>query len=356
MDEWSRQNRIPSVVHKATRNGCLRVYSTLIPATIISVVLLEPNMRIHVNGSIPIAHWNVDSFGEDLGADYAVVPDQSGLVLDWTPFIMQVGARCAYLGRFVCVDNDVAHRHLLQLDYELDVDQETRELIERDVICSRKYPPPVLQNVYITRDLSAAKKKKKHHAPLEPPSDPRFAYVWYWMGRELESQGNTEAARKAYLRRLENAGDPGDLWYTVYRMGDTSPEPSQATSLLLEAYNLQPRRREPLAALARRYADDSKYSLCMLFGLAALSLPFPTGPETGPHVETPIYEWMVADELTICLARLGRVKEAADLADKILSAVGLTTLSDEHRARIAENHLVWKTKSSPQNKNVNASA
>lgn len=347
MSEWSRYTHVPSLVHQATRNGCLRVYGTLVPATIVSFLLVERNMRIRVNGSIPVTHWqDAPGHGNYLEDNYAVVPDQSGLVLDWTPFIMRMGARCAYLGRFVCLYDDVTHRHLLQLDYELDVEEATRELIERDIVSPQRYPPPVLFNVFVTRHLPPPDKVKEQPEP-EPPSDPHFAYAWYWMGRELEAQMNTEAARKAYVRRLENSGDPGELWYSIYRLGDTAPDPGQSIPLLLEAYNLQSQRREPLAALMRRYADEGKYAVCLLFGAAALTIPFPRGPDTGPHIEVPLYEWMVADELSICLARSGRVKEAAALAEKLLSIAELTTLDDKHRGRIMENLLVWKTKAGP---------
>jgi hypothetical protein len=344
MSEWSRYTGIASVVHKGTRNACLRVYWSLAPPTVVAMLLVEWNMRVHVNGTIPLQRWYLDEeSGEDTGADYAVAPDQSGLVLDWSPFLMRVGARCGYLGRFICVDNDVSYRHLLQVDYELDVDKETRELIERDAISIKKYPPPVLVNVYIARSPP----NRSPSSPPEPPTDPEFAYAWYWMGRECEMQMAGEMARLAYTRRLELAGSSGgggfgDMWYALYRLGDTHEDPSQAIRLLLEAYELQPRRREPLAALVRRYAEEGKYALCKLFASIALAIPFPVGPETGPHVEVPVYEWMVADEYSICLARLGYTLEAAQLAQRVLESPSLTTLPVEHAERIRENIAVWK--------------
>jgi hypothetical protein len=164
------------------------------------------------------------------------------------------------------------------------------------------------------------------------------------MGKECEAQMSTDAARHAYTMRLAVSGEPGDHWYATYRMGDTSDDPLQAINLLLEAYNLQPKRREPLAALVRRYADQGKYALCQMFGAIALAIPFPAGPETGPHVEIPIYEWMVADEYSVCLARLGHTADAAHLAERLLASPSLSTLSDEHRSRIEENIAVWKPK------------
>jgi len=339
MSEWSRYTKIPIVVHQGTRNACLRVYASLVPPTVVTVALVEWNMRLHVNGTIPQHDWYVDEKGHDNGYDYAVAPDQMGAVLDWSPFVMRVGARCGYLGRFICVESDVAHRHLLQVDYELDVDKDTRALIEREIISVKKYPPPVLDNVYITRQ--PLRFPGSRTAP-EPPSDQEFAYAWYWMGRECEAQMSTDAARNAYTRRLAVSGEPGDHWYATYRMGDTSTDPLQATHLLLEAYNLQPKRREPLAALMRRYADEEKWTLCQMFGALALAIPFPAGPQTGPHVEIPIYEWMVADEYSLCLARLGHTADAAHLAERLLASPTLSTLPEEHRKRIEENIAVWK--------------
>jgi hypothetical protein len=337
MSEWSRYTHIPSAVHKGTRNACLRVYTSLAPPTVVTVVLVEWNMRLHVNGSIPMSSWHHDvGTGADNGADYAVAPDQSGLVMDWTPLVMRVTARCGYLGRFICVDSAEAHRHLLLVDYELDVDKETRQVIERDIIPVSKYPPPVLSTVYITR----IGKLSRGGVP-EPPADPEFAYAWYWMGRECELQMEGDTARMAFTRRLDLSDDPGDRWYATYRLGDMTTNPVQATYLLLEAYDLQPRRREPLAALMRRYADEGKYGLCQLFGSTALALPFPAGPQTGPHVELPVYEWMVADEYSVCLAHLGHAKEAADLARRLLATSSMTTMPVDQRKRIEENIAIW---------------
>ena len=349
MVEWSRHSRVPSTVHKGTRNACLRAYSSLAPPTVIGVVLVEWNMHLHVNGSIPF-----DLNMLEQGADYALAPDQSGLVMDWTPIVMTVGARCGYLGRFICVESDVAHRHLLLVDYELDVDRGTRELIEREMISPAKYPPPVLSNVYITRNPTRLPQSLSHAAAAaaavmpEPPADAEFAYAWSWMGRECELQMQGDAARMAFTRRLDLSDDVGDRWYAAYRLGDMTADPVQSTYLLLEAYNLQPRRREPLAALSRRYADEGKYALCQLFSSIALAIPFPVGPQTGPHVEIPLYEWMVADEYSVCLARLGYVKEAHELARRLLSTlpVTATTMPLEHRKRIEENIAIWAPPSS----------
>lgn len=335
MGEWSRHTKIPSMIHKGTRNACLRVYESLAPPSILTVLLVEWNMRFHVNGTIP----HVRHLDED--ADYALAPDQSGQVLDWTPLAMNVGARCGYMGRFVCVGTDVAHRHLMQLEYELDVDKDTRELIERDMISIRRYPPPVLVNVLIIRQPPRVASSKA--VPMDPPSDFHFGYAWYWMGKECEAQLQGEQARNAYVQRLQSSGDSGDMWYALYRLGDTDPDPAAAVRTLLEAYNMQPRRREPLAALMRRYADEDKYAMCHLFGAAAMTIPFPSGPQAGPHVEIPIYEWMVADELSLCLARLGHPGEAARLVEQLLNGSSLTTLPQEQRTRIQENLLVWKT-------------
>ena len=346
LSEWSRHTGIPGIVHKGTRNACLRVYASMADPAVTTLLLVEWNMRLQVNGTVPWLEWY-----DHEGPEYALAPDQSGLVLDWSPIVMRVGARCGYLGRFICVSSDTAHRHLLQVEYELDVDKNTRHLIEREMISLQDHRPLVLPNLFISRQpprnqppnpSPALQRAQQGSPPPEPPADTQFAYAWYWMGRECEARMEGDMARHAYTMRLDVTGDPGDLWYALYRLGDMATESDQAIRLLLEAYNVQPKRREPLAALTRRYADEGKYMLCRLFGSTALAIPFPTGPETGPHVEVPVYEWMVADELSICLARTGRTDDAAQLAAHIVDNPHLTTLPEDQRKRIAANVAAWR--------------
>jgi tetratricopeptide (TPR) repeat protein len=223
------------------------------------------------------------------------------------------------------------------------VDAADRELIE-DAMGEQRYPGVRLHNVTIRRVPPSG--PAEADTALLPPSDPGFGYAWYWLGRALEHRACStcnSVARDAFAKRFElGGGDRGDLWYASYRLGALAVQLEEAVPILLDAYNRDPGRREPLALLARRYREADKPELCVLFALAALSIPFPggIGPAAGPHLELHVYEWSVADDAALCLTALGQHERAAALYGQILAHPAHVTLSADQRARMEKN-LAW---------------
>jgi len=322
LEKWSRAQQIPILVIEGSRNVCLARYreSGLAPNGL--MLLVEWNMQVHVQSKWA---WK-------LGADelYGVAADQNGVIFDWTPLLLRIEAHCGYLGRFICVDNSYAHSLLLRTRFELDIEAWDRDLIEGalDLASGRA----ILANASVTRHPPWLPGDDEQ--PVMPPTDPEFAYAWTWTGRTYEALEMWDKAFEAY----DHAGGE---WYALYRAGAVllanGSLIAEASPYLLEAYNTEPRRREPLVVLARAYRRAKKFVLCRLYGMAALAVPFPFAPDAGPHIEVHVYEWVTVDETALCLMELREYHKAVSLLDHVLENKKYSTLPTPERERLQQN-------------------
>jgi hypothetical protein len=337
--DWGQKTGIKVATYKTFRNACLAQYrqSGLVPMEGY-ILLVEWNMRLQVQ-SKKVWRLPVDAL-------YGMAPDQNGGLFDWTPLLLRIKAHCGYFGRFLCVDNSYAYGHLQRTHYEMDSDRAERELIEGAyATMDIGHMASLMTNVSITRHPSWTPGQEE--GPILKLQDRQFAFAWEWLGRAYETRGQWKEAHTAYLQRTE-LDNPvvweDGKWYATYRTGvvvlSDGGSVHEASGYLLDAYNMQPSRREPLAVLTRAYRVAGKFALCRLYGMAALSIPFPTTPWTGPHVEVHVYEWTLVDDTSLCLMDLHDYAGAVALLEHVLQRPSYSTASAEDVDRLRQN-LAW---------------
>lgn len=353
LNKWAKQSGVAATVYEGHRNACLKSYRASGLATGDRFMLLEWNMRLEIPGVASRVWSQLPATAGHVGIGYAM--DMNGAVLDWTPLLVRTDALCGYLGRLLCVDNSGAMAQLLRVQFELDVDADTREGIEDSMIAwtTAETTPVVLKNITIRRIPAQAPGDGIPQSAWLPPADPKFGHAWHWLARVLDNAPCAECpkmAMDAYTRRFELEEQGGEKWYAAYRLGALAPELTDATNWLLDAYQREPRRREPLAALARRYRQDAKPLLCVLFGMAALAIPFPGNhwPAAGPHLEMHLYEWSLADDVSLCMDALGQHARAASLLGQVLSHPEFLTLPPTERTRLEANLNSMQEKQKPK--------
>ncbi len=214
----------PASVFVGHRNACLSHVQTSAADSggdDTAILMFDSNARLVFNNTIQSLRPDVL---------YGVAIDQDGELVEWTPLFVRKGARCGFMGRFICVDNSRAYKKLSATRYELDVSPEDRELIDGASVASFQ----TLRDVSITR-----------HPPTElasddprGPADPEFAHAWYLLGRVHEASGNWVLAEQAYAKRLALGGETHDMWYAMYRLGVHAETLETATPYLLEAYDM----------------------------------------------------------------------------------------------------------------------
>jgi len=285
------------------------------------------------------------------------------------PLLIAAGKRCGYLGRtheaLICVDNDNAFRMLMS-ESKSPTKREIRETLEEsyDEFSITPGPYDAIQfHHHYDGGMRASKFQRDATLLYEDLTvDPDNPRAWFYYAQSQENLGQDyQAAYEAYKVRADmSTGLREERWYSMYRMGycamlnnsqnnnNNNKIPPQAldvaTKHFLEAYDFNPIRREPLYALAGFYRLARKWSLCTMFALQALTIPFPSSVYANFEafaVEVSVYEWKAADEAAVCLGELGRYQEAVkglEGAIKITEARGsYSTLTGEQRTRLRGN-------------------
>jgi hypothetical protein len=146
------------------------------------------------------------------------------------------------------------------------------------------------------------------------PADPRASF---YRAQTLECLGHLREALDEYDRRANLAGWYEETYQAVFRsarvMQALSPLYSwdRIQSRYLQAYAIDPRRAEPLYAIAKKWFDEENHALAYLFASRAAALP---KPGLALFVDTAIYEHRTADLLAVSAYYLGqRLSDAAVL-------------------------------------------
>jgi glycosyltransferase involved in cell wall biosynthesis len=137
-------------------------------------------------------------------------------------------------------------------------------------------------------------------------SEPNNVRYMFYLAQSLQDGGRHAEAFDAYERRRQAGGWEEERWYAHYRQGlclFSMGEPERAVGVLLDAFQERPSRAEPLHAIARRYREQGKNQLAVMFALRALEIPYPHGDLL--FVSRIAYEWQLWEEVMISAFYVG---------------------------------------------------
>lgn len=130
------------------------------------------------------------------------------------------------------------------------------------------------------------------------PENPRPRF---YLAQTYECLGRFEEALAAYETRIKMSGWIEEVYEALFRrarvmglLGYVWPEVQQA---YLDAHALDPRRAEPLFAIAEHWYFAKENALCYLFASRAAALPI---PKTRLFVDVDVYTWKAADLVATC--------------------------------------------------------
>lgn len=155
-----------------------------------------------------------------------------------------------------------------------------------------------------------ADKYRKDAELLASVKDPSPRDVFY-LAQSLRDAGKTDAAYQKYVERTYMGGWFQELAYSYYMLAKIDSNVHH----FLDAYELDPRRAEPLLALGKRYMDDKQWHTALLYLREA--------HDKRPHDdmlfrEDDVYNWRSTMELAVCLHYCGEYEEAEGLNDWLL--------------------------------------
>lgn len=166
-------------------------------------------------------------------------------------------------------------------------------------------------------------------------TEPKNCRYWFYLANTYRDIRDFANAILAYHQRIEIGG-----WFeetfcaTVYK-GDCHMalgQISEAITMYLSAYQIDPQRSESLIRLATFYRANSHHHLAMLFIEKGLKIMMP--PDRLLFVEKQVYDWRFLYEMSISAYYLKDV-ERGRLACKML--LEKTTLPDHIRESTVKN-------------------
>lgn len=350
---WLKEQQVHGAVHKDpwvsfswNRNMCLDKIRKVHGLT--HILLMDADFVLQVH--------DVKGFAErGPPSDQNMIAYSSSL-FHRQPLIITPHKRCGYLGRtherLMCVDNDHAFRLLLE---KKDHTRDEREQIEEAAWSGLESSVGIYDDVTIYHHHDGSRRPYKFTEDAELLAedlrhDPYNAWNWFYYAQSLENgRISQKEAFEAYSQRVALGGYEEQVWYSMYRMGFCKLNVSDASTIedaaryFIDAFDYNPRRREPLYALARFYRLAEKYTACKMFATQALQVPFPPS-EYGSRafsIEVDVYEWRVMDELSVCLDNLGDTTQAVKLIQAALDYSkkrgSATTLDNVNKERLEEN-------------------
>jgi glycosyltransferase involved in cell wall biosynthesis len=174
----------------------------------------------------------------------------------------------------------------------------------------------------------------------QEPGNHRY---WFQLAQSLKDSGHPVDAAKVFARRATMGGWDDEAWYArlqearcLLALGDEAGFSRAA----MTAFNLRPRRGEPLYELARFYRERGMFDASVLFAEAGLALDRPDG--ASAFVEDFVYTTGLLEEYSIAAfysgdpARKQKGHAACDL-------VSLSREAPESTRGLARSNLSYYT-------------
>ena len=217
-------------------------------------------------------------------------------------------------------------------------------VVHECIVCDQPYEPQRLLGDYYLdsrrlggRNLDPLKYARDRDLLLaEMERDPEDARSAFYLAQSYFDLGDFANARRWYQRRAEMGGWDEEVYYSLYRVGQSMMELGEPwpeiQDVWLRAYEFRPTRAEALYSVACYYRKNARYQLGYLFAQRAVSITLPE--KDILFVWAAAHSWAAHDELAVCASHLGYHSEAFALFRELLAGNNLTP---EDRIRIAVN-------------------
>lgn len=267
-------------------------------------------------------------------ADYLLLVDADNIVRTSSDFKKSLDAD-AYFIRSV---GDVQYDRYLLVRGSLDWQYigATHEYI----YCAERRTDEHLESLWVEHLADGGTRPEKYQRDLRILSDsleqdPGNRRTVFYLAQTYRDMGDDSNAIKYYQQRAAMGGWEEEVAYSMYQVGELYGKLdrwSDAVYWLLRAYETRPTRAEPLHAICAYYRRNRCYRLGYLFAKAAADIPMSSDIL---FIHRSVYEYMIADELSICAYYVGNHEESARLCEALLRN---QRVPNHERSRIKANH------------------
>lgn len=153
-------------------------------------------------------------------------------------------------------------------------------------------------------------------ALLLNPADTRLRF---YLAQSYRDAGDLESALVQYRTRAsDHTGWEEERWFAAWQAACLTERiygsGTQAMLDYLEVYEQNPRRAEPLLALATLHRLAGRYHTALAFAFAARDAKFGAPGPDALFVDTACYTWRLCDEIALSSYYVGEFKAAAQYA------------------------------------------
>jgi tetratricopeptide (TPR) repeat protein len=164
-----------------------------------------------------------------------------------------------------------------------------------------------------TRDLDLLNQDRE-----ADPTDPR---PYFYLGQTHECLGQHAEAIPFFEQRAKMGGYFDEVYEAKFRiakmMQKTDRPWAEIQQKFLEAHAHDPRRAEPLHAIAEHWYNEEQHAIARIFAAAAAALP---KPPTDLFLDEEVYSWRAADTAAISSYYSGHKDAGRRFADQAVRA------------------------------------
>jgi len=267
-------------------------------------------------------------------ADYLLLVDADNIVRTSSDFKKSFDADAYFIRSVGDVEYD---RYLLvRGSLEWQYIGATHEYI----YCAERRSDDHLDSLWVEHLADGGTRPEKYQRDLRILSesleqDPENQRTVFYLAQTYRDMGDHSLAIEYYLKRASMGGWEEEVAYSMFQVGELYGKLDRwgdAVNWFLKAYETRPTRAEPLHAICSYYRRSRCYRLGYLFAKAAVDIPLSSDIL---FIHRSVYDYMIADELSICAYYVGNHAESARLCEDLLRN---SQVPDQERSRIEANH------------------
>ena len=172
-------------------------------------------------------------------------------------------------------------------------------------------------------------------ALVDEPDNARYRF---YLAQSYRDAGEPALALQHYRQRLAMPGWDEETWYAQWQIAvlleRVAASPADICQAYLAAYQLRPKRAEPLVDLARFHRLRGEYALALLYAQQAALMPL---PDDRLFIQQSHYQWQALDEVGISAYYVGTRAALQAGAAAVDRLIGNADVPADQRARIAAN-------------------
>lgn len=168
--------------------------------------------------------------------------------------------------------------------------------------------------------------------------DPTNTRYMFYLAQSYRDSGQNVKALEAYQKRVDAAGWPEEVYYSMYMIGRIKEKlgrhPDEVIQAYSKAWEYRPERLEAVFHCMRKLREQQRWVLAFTYGNMALRNP---GTSDILFVEPEIWQWRLLDEFSLCAFHTGNPEISYEKMKAVKEMPFYSQLPQPEQQRIERN-------------------